>query len=199
MADSLTPDILALELPPLAVPLFRRYADSDRVPPQYGGEMSAAIQAADTEHIVGIDGPSAPFLVQMFRTIRNDGTLDVATALLRSVLSATFDAIWCRLAASLPSVRAKRKREDRGIDYQTDVTSSIAEQAEDERRHLSRARSIMKSFGTQDAASARDAARESHMVDTLEQCRDEGDVLAIVGRYHLDRLTSDFEQIDAYS
>ncbi len=59
---------LALELPPLALPLFEEYADDARTPPAFGGEMSAAIQASDAR-AVGIDGPSRRFLRTLARHV----------------------------------------------------------------------------------------------------------------------------------
>jgi hypothetical protein len=40
---------------PLSIPLFEEYAATDRCPPAFGGEMSAAIQADDRSTTVGID------------------------------------------------------------------------------------------------------------------------------------------------
>jgi len=56
------PAVLALELPPLALPLYDQYATDERTPPTLGGEMSAAIQAADADRVAGIDGPTPGFL-----------------------------------------------------------------------------------------------------------------------------------------
>jgi hypothetical protein len=39
----------------MSVPLFEQYAETDRTPPVFGGEMSAAIQAAAPDTTVGID------------------------------------------------------------------------------------------------------------------------------------------------
>ena len=56
MVETFPPDTLALELPPLAMPLFRRYAADSQQPPRLGGEMSAAIQSTDAGHDRGPDG-----------------------------------------------------------------------------------------------------------------------------------------------
>src|SRR6056297_2195481 len=57
------PDVVALEAPPLAMPLYETYARESRTPPTFGGEMSAAAQAAREEdaEVVGIDGPTVAF------------------------------------------------------------------------------------------------------------------------------------------
>jgi len=63
------PDVLALELPPISLSLFEAYARDVRTPPVFGGEMSAAIQAADTDEVVGIDGPTMAFTLALARTL----------------------------------------------------------------------------------------------------------------------------------
>ncbi len=56
--EAVDPDVLALELPSAALPLYRTYAaggadESDS--PRFGGEMSAAIRASPDVDVVGID------------------------------------------------------------------------------------------------------------------------------------------------
>ncbi|MCL7417304.1 MAG: hypothetical protein M8354_05630, partial [Halalkalicoccus sp.] len=73
------PETLALELPPLAIPLYRSYATDAGFPSNAGGEMSAAIRAS-TASVVGIDGPSSGFSRAFYRYIEREhldsGTLE---------------------------------------------------------------------------------------------------------------------------
>ena len=41
VVEDVDPEVLALELPPISIPLYEQYASSDRNPPVFGGEMSA--------------------------------------------------------------------------------------------------------------------------------------------------------------
>ena len=47
------------------MPLYETYAAGDESPPAFGGELSAAIQAAETDDVVGIDGPSPGFVREL--------------------------------------------------------------------------------------------------------------------------------------
>ncbi len=53
LVETVEAAVLALELPPLAVPLFRLYARDDRTPPRLGGEMSVAVRAAGSPRETG--------------------------------------------------------------------------------------------------------------------------------------------------
>lgn len=180
-------DVLALELPPLAVPLFEQYAAGPREPPAFGGEMSAAIQAFDRERVVGIDGPSRRFLAALAARLTDEpvslGTLrDVAGG----VWAAAKQAIACRLAASLSAWTSVRVEVDSPRVYGTDWADDPVGQARDERVHVRRAQAVSDSLLPPADARIRDAARDAHMAARLASLRREGDVVAVLGRDHLD-------------
>jgi pheromone shutdown protein TraB len=52
----------------------------------------------------------------------------------------------------------------------------------------------MDAFEPSRATSFGDDVRETHMADRLAEFRDDGDVVAVVGRHHLDSVA---EQLDA--
>lgn len=183
---SINPGILALELPPLAISLFTHYADSD--PIRYGGEMSAAIQTASTDRIVGIDGPSIRFVPHALRAVRSTPTNWATLGVVRSIGSAMVDALWCSLAASIPPLRNRVASNHRSTRFSAIATKNAAEQAQDEHEHLNRARAILDAFEPKDITRIREVARERHMTTELDQLRKENDVVAVVGQYHLDHL-----------
>lgn len=191
------PAVLALELPPLALPLFRHYAADERTPPVFGGEMSAAIQAATTERVVGIDGPSGAYLRRvMLALIRERASFGTIASLGRSLIAATKTATVCRVASGVADVTSLRVEVDSPKVYETSWRDAPARQAADERRHLGRAQSVIEAFKPPQAARLRDATREAHMADRLRRLRDDGAVVAVVGRSHLDSIATRLTQVE---
>ena len=183
------PDVLALELPPLSLPLFERYAEDTRTPPVFGGEVSAAIQAATTDRVVGIDGPTPRFLRRLVATLYRDGdSLATAAGVLTRLASVTKSTVRCRLAGSLAAMTAVRLEVDSPATYSIGRTDSAERQAENEAHQIARARAVMDAFEPSRASCFSDEVRESHMADRLGRLRHDGDVVAVVGRHHLDRV-----------
>ena len=183
------PDVLALELPPLAIPLFRQYADDERVPPVFGGEMSAAIQATTDADVVGIDGPSLAFLSRLAGTLyRTNASLGTTRQVCKSVLSATKQTLVCRAASLLASGSDLRLEVDTPTVYDVDWTDDPERQAADERSHLDRARSVLDVLEPPRAMAVRDATREAHMANRLERLSRDGDVVAVIGLDHLEAV-----------
>jgi len=187
VVDATAPDVLALELPPIAVPLFERDADDAATPPATGGEMSAAIQAATPATVAGIDGPTPAFLWRLAGDVyRSDAGWATVRTVSRGVLSVTREAIACRLAATFGGTTAVRPAIDSPADYDCEWTDPPQEQAVDEADHVSRAMSVQHIFGESGAVTLRDGAREAHMADRLASLRREGTVVAVVGVDHLE-------------
>ena len=185
VVETVDPDVLALELPPLAVPLAVHHADDERTPPSLGGEMSAAVQAAATDHVVGIDGPSAGFLSYLAAELygQRAGPATVRTVLsgLRSVTSR---AIARRTAAAIAALTATQVAVDPPTAYDTDRSDEPARQAAEERRRVDTARSVLDAFTPPPAAAIRRTARERYMADRLASL-DAAVVVAVVGVAHL--------------
>lgn len=183
------PDVLALELPPLAVPLYEQYADDDRAPPRFGGEMSAAVQAAPTDLVAGIDGPEPRFLRRLVATLRSeDASLETVREAARRVWSITGHAVRCRLAAALSARTSLGLELDEPTVHEVDAADPPEAQAADERRHVRRATAFTNAVQTGSASRCCDRAREQHMVARLDDLRRDGAVLAVVGIDHLDAV-----------
>lgn len=176
------PETLALELPPLAIPLYRSYAN-DAAPPTVGGEMSAAIRASDAR-VVGIDGPSRRFAHTVYRHLGRE-RIDSETLerLYGSIRVASERALRCRLAATAIGRRLGID-DERPFAYECDPDADGTDLAADERSHVSMARATT-AFSPPHVAH-RDAIREECMAEALGELPEP--IVAVVGIDHLDGL-----------
>lgn len=201
--DRLEPEVIALELPRAAVPLYRVYArgslDADGRP-RFGGEMSAAIRAAPSADVVGVDAPSWSFVRELTsRLVEDRVPPSTASRLLASLGGATRTALTCRLAATVTARTSVTVTTDEPRTYDCTLAESPTRQAEHERTHVATVRALL-SAGDGEARRYRDETRESCMIDRLRSCRRRGDVVAVVGVDHLDALVAgltDPESADA--
>lgn len=196
--NAVDPAVLALELPPISIPLFEAYANTEASPPAFGGEMSAAIQAAAPDSAVGIDRPTGGFFHRLGRKLLEEQpTVETVRNLLSNITSTTKHAVVCRVAAVLASQTSVRIEVDSPNTYDTDQTDSAPAQARDERQQIRRSRSFMNAFQTSNrsrASQIEDAAREADMATRLSALQAHGDVVAVVGIDHLDSLAERLEE-----
>lgn len=192
VVTELNPEVLALELPPISIPLFEQYASTDRCPPVFGGEMSAAIQAADTDTTVGIDRPTGGFFQRLARNLlRERPSLQTVRNVISASVRITKHAITCRAAAAIGARTSIRLEVDSPFTHDIDWTDAPDDQARDERKQVRRSRSFMNAFQTASRAQAsrlEDVAREEEMAARLLQLREEGNIVAVVGIDHLDSI-----------
>lgn len=188
--ESVRPDVLALELPPVAVPLYRAYAREEGR--RAGGEMSEAIRAAREATVVGIDAPNWSFLRRLaVRLVADRIPLATAKRLVSGLGGATRQAMACRLAATLTHATSTTILCDEPIEYAVDRTDSPERQAEHERAHVAAVRALVAN--ADGAVSYRDEIRERCMVDRLESLAEGGSVVAVVGVDHLDAIEAGLE------
>lgn len=184
------PQVLALELPPVAVPLFEQYARDHRTPPVFGGEMSAAIQAGDPERTLGIDRPSADFFRRLTgNLIRERPSPGLVRRVLVNAGSVTGHAIVCRVAAAVAALSGLRVEVDAPVSHDVDRSDPPDVQARDERERIRRARSFREATrGRAEgrASTVEDVTREEHMAERIATV--EGDAVAVVGIGHLPAL-----------
>jgi len=194
IVESVDPDVVGVELPPLAVPLYERYAEVGETPPAFGGELSTAIQAANGE-VVGIDGPSLRFLVRLSRTLyREAESTSTVVDVLKSVGTVTRNAAACRIAATRMAWSDRQYRVGSSVDHDCEWSDDPREQARDERKQFRRARAVASVLGTPEAVRLRETIREGHMAARLATLRRGSTVVAVVGLGHLDPLA---ERLDA--
>jgi hypothetical protein len=189
--QALEPDTLALELPPVALPLFLEYARNEQSPPPFGGEMSTAAQAATTDNIVGIDGPSPGFVSHLLKEIaREHPSLSEIRAVADGFVSVSKHTVACRLGAVVSRSTGLSVEVDDPVEHECEWTDEPDIQARDEHEQVQRARTVMNAFQSQGSSDLRKTARERHMTDRLEILRRDGtdSIVAVVGIAHLDPL-----------
>jgi pheromone shutdown protein TraB len=186
---ALAPDVVALELPPTALPLYREYAADGGSPPAFGGEMSAAIDAAEDATVVGIDGPSVGFLRSLgAELVREGSSLGVVRDVVADIRELGRHALTCRAAAAVAATTGLRVEVDDPVSHDVDRTAPADRQAESEATHLARSRSLLRAVELPAPMARLDAARERHMASGLRDRRTQGDVVAVVGYDHLDAV-----------
>lgn len=191
------PETVALELPPLAVPLYRAYARDARTPPSFGGEMSAAAKAArecDAE-VVGVDGPTADFFGRLARNCwRERASVETLQRVASGVASVTRHAMVCRAAAGVAARTSLRVEVDDPVEHDCTPADPPSEQARDEREQARRSQSLLQTFDPPRPVRLRDETREEHMAEKLRSLRSRGDAVAIVGLDHLDAVAAQLKK-----
>jgi pheromone shutdown protein TraB len=188
---TVSPDVLALELPSLAVPLFRHYADDEYVPPRLGGEMSTAMQTAGDVRTVGIDGPNAAYFRRLAqRVIGERLPREDALEVLRDVVKGAGQALACRFGAVIGRLTPYTPKVYTHIAYDCASYDSPATQAEHERSHVTERRTFLRVVDLPRSTSLIDEVREEWMATRLTELRATSDVVAVVGIEHLDELSA---------
>jgi pheromone shutdown protein TraB len=190
------PEVVALEAPPLATPLYEAYARDASTPPSFGGEMSAAAQAAREEDadVVGIDGPTADFFVRLARNCWSErASAETLRRVASGVASVTRHALTCRVAAGVAERTSLRVEVDDPVEHDCSRADSPAEQARDERRQARRSQSLLRAFDPPRPVRLRDDTREECMADELRALRSDGETVAVVGLDHLDSVAEQLE------
>lgn len=201
LLETFTPDTLALELPPLSVPLFRRYARDLHTPPRLGGEMSAAIRAAGEARVVGVDAPNWAYVRALIRRLHDDSeSRSLARTVLADLGRGLAQAAACRLGAVVATLTPYTPRVYAHIAYEVTLLDDPETQAEHEATHLAQHRAFMGVVDPPPETALVDETREDVMAARIAAIRREGDVAVVVGMSHLDglvrRLTTDNDAAD---
>lgn len=188
------PDALALEVAPVALPYFVRRAASPDERPTFGGEFSAAIDAADGARVVGIDAPNRRFVAALLRRCAG-GEHSPATVkrVLRGTATVTREALACRLAAAVDERTSFDVDVGERVEHDADPADDPATQAADEARQVAQVERVLAALERPPAVRLRDETREACMARELHALRAEGSVVAVVGRGHLDAVAGRLE------
>lgn len=191
---ALEPDVLAIELPPLALPLFRMYSRDVYVPPRLGGEMSLALQTADSVRGVGIDAPNRIYLRRLFMELADQSLpTELLVPVARNLLSSAAHALACRLGALIGTVTPLRPRVYSHHEYSCTLLDVPDVQAEHEMTHLTKQQSFLRAVEIPRWRRFVDDKRDESMATVLQDLRLTGDVIAVVGMEHLDSLQKRLE------
>jgi pheromone shutdown protein TraB len=184
VARAFDPDVVALELPDVAVPAFERIAVAGGQGYE-GGEMSAAIAASPDADAVGIDSVGPGFLRRLAGNARaEDASLGTVRDVLGDVAGIARHAVSCRFAGE--EVTTRGLPADHGVTAGDDP----AEQAEDERSTVARSRALLGAVERPHADLLLDDTREENMAARIDGLRTDGTVLAVVGMDHLDSVAT---------
>lgn len=193
--EAVRPDILALELPSLATPLFRRYAEDTFTPPRLGGEMSLALQTARSVRSVGIDAPNRTYVRLLAHQFWSDGSsFRLFNIVLRDLLRSTAHAVACGLGAILSTFVGVTPKLYSHSSYATTLLDTPNAQADDEASHLSKQQAFLRAVAIPGHRQLIDETRDDTMAARLQALRLEGDVVAIVGMEHLRPVADRIEE-----
>lgn len=198
LVEALSPDVVGVELPHLAVPLFESVGRDSAS--GEAGEMAVALAAgADRDaRRVGIDRLDGRFLERLVAELRSASpSLRTVRRVLGDVATVGRHAVSCRVAAALGRTDAALAEAKRTYDAPVDASAPPAEQAADERRQLTRSRSVLRAVERPAADLVVDAARERTMAATLDDLRNDGRVVAVVGFDHLDDVADELRDAGA--
>lgn len=194
--ETIEPDVLALELPPLALPLFRMYSRDVYTPPRLGGEMSLVLQTAGPVRAVGIDAPNRTYLHRLgLRCLDRDTPNDLLPAVVKDLLSTSVHAVACRLGALLGSVSRLLPRLYSHIEYDCTLLDPPGVQAEHEADHIDKQQAFLRAVEIPRWRRLIDETRDDSMAADLHELRSGGDVIAIVGIEHLDPLEERLDRL----
>lgn len=192
VVESNRPAVLALEVSPIALPMFAAYADDAETPPRSGGELSAAIQATDDARVVGVDGPSRRFAAALLRRLVDERPArSTLRRVLGGVVSVTKQALACRVAGAVAARTSYRLAVDDPVDHDCSPADDPAVQARDESKQVRRVQHTLSVLDRPDWIRVRDETREACMADRLAELREAGDVVAVVGMGHLDAIADE--------
>lgn len=213
VVEGVAPAVVALELPPLAIPLYRQYAEagSGRSGDGYdgsdyggydgsdcggydgseydGGEMAAALAASGDARVVGIDAPNWAYGRRLVGALRaRDPDRETAVSTLRDTLSVTRHAVTCALGAAVRAMTPWSPAVETPTSHDSTVSDPPAAQAADEARQLSRSRALLGALELPPGQELVDELREASMASRIDSLRSEGSVVAVVGHAHLEPI-----------
>jgi pheromone shutdown protein TraB len=181
LAEAFEPDVLGLELPPLAVAAFERAASTAGEVPS--DEMCGAIAASPGSSVVGIDSFGPRFCRQFLSIARKR---DASLVTIRRALGEAAGILKRAVVSRLDTARVGSSSAG---DHDISPKASPPDQAEDERSQLARSRSLLGAIERPRADLLVDATREETMAGEIASQRRHGSVLAVVGVSHLDALS----------
>jgi pheromone shutdown protein TraB len=200
--EAVAPAVVALELPPLAMPRYRQYAERgiERADGESdsgesdgsgydGGEMAAALAASGDARVVGIDAPNWAYWRRLVETLRaREPDRETAVAAIQKTLSVTKHAVTCALGAAVGALTPWSPALETPASHDSSVADPPAAQAADEARQLSRSRALLGALEPPPGQELVDDLREASMASRIDSLRTGGSVVAVVGHAHLEPI-----------
>lgn len=187
-----SPATVGIELPSLLVPVFEQHVDDGT---DIGGEMAAAIRAAGSASVVGIDVPGPGFVHAVgVEILGGDGRVGATLRTLQETWRLTSNAVLARLAHEgvprLPNVTDL----EFGHEYDLPDRATPERQAEHEAKHVRRSTTLLRTFEPPAATRLVDQIRERHMARRLGDLDVDGPLVGVVGHGHLDGIQAALEE-----
>lgn len=160
-------------------------ADDAGSPASDGGEMRAAVGAARevAADVVAVDTFDWRYFLRFWRRARGgDASPSTVRRALGNVAAVATTAWGVRFG------RATGRPDGDAADYGVDATDDPATQAENERSHVARGRSLLGAFERPPGDVLFDETREANMAANIDALRETGTVVAVVGMAHLDAV-----------
>ncbi len=192
VVEGVTPAVVALELSPLVIPLYRQYAGSGdgRTASEYdGGEMAAALAASGDGRVVGIDAPNWAYARRLVEALRSRETdREAAVSAIRDTISVSRHAVACAVGAAIRTVTPWSPTVETPASHDSSTADPPAAQAAHEARQLSRSRALLGALEPPPGQELVDELREASMSSRIDALRTEGAVVAVVGHAHLEPI-----------
>lgn len=195
VTDLVEPTTVAVELPPLAEPLFAAPSDPTAERAAFGAEMRAAYERAHAvgARTVAIDGFDRSFWRRLGAAVRADRvSLSTVRRLCSEVTDVTTHALACHLSARFPVELVNEA--EAAFAYDCTASDPPARQAAHERRHANRSRSLLRAVERPVADQLLDETRERSMAARLSALRATGAVVAVVGLEHVAGIAAALEE-----
>lgn len=186
LVSALQPDVLAVELPRAAIPLFESFQADEEGSDHIGGEMSLALRRASGAK-VGIDAPSLRYTRHLFTYLASEGVPPVLYwRVLKDLTLSTLQAVWTVIAAMVGTITGVRLRAHTPVEHEVTPTDPPAKQAHAESEHIATRKAFLQAIEVPETIRIIDTIRERVMAERIAELRRQGDVVAIVGVEHLD-------------
>lgn len=186
LVETLDPDVLAVELPRAAIPLFESFSTDEAGSPSIGGEMSLALKRARGEK-VGIDAPSLRYTRHLVSYLAREGVPPILYwRVFKDLAISTFQALVTVVAAVVGNATGVRLRAHTPVEHAVTKWDSPQEQADAESEHIATREAFMQAIEVPETVHIIDTIRERVMAERITELRERGDVLAVVGIEHLD-------------
>lgn len=187
IVEVLQPDVIAVELPQLVIPLFEAFAAEDNAARNLGAEMTAALKQAGDVRQVGLDAPSLLYFRRLASHVwHGDVPAGIIWRVGKDLLRSYAQAIAIVLAALVGVASGLRLQVLTPVEHESTPADPPAEQAGAEDSHVASRRAFLRAVEIPQATRIIDTVRERVMTERLREARAHGDVVAVVGVEHLD-------------
>lgn len=186
LVETLQPDVVAVELPRAAIPLFESFKSDEEGSASIGGEMSLALKRA-TGAKVGIDAPSLRYTRHLISYLAREGVSPILYwRVFKDLAISTYQALVTVVAAVVGNATGIWLQAHTPVEHAVTHQDSAQAQADAESEHIATREAFMQAIEVPETIHIIDTIRERVMAERIAELRGRGDVVAVVGIEHLD-------------